>query len=222
MLDVKQAWQYSTGAGVTVALIDTGVTPNPRFPGAVRRRRLCDGAGQRRADRLREPRHRGGLDHRRGTVQPGGRPTPRPAGAARHRRPSRANPAPTSAATAAAEAHDGDRDRTAATTAPPSRRRRRPRPPRPGDPAVQQPLVPGPPPGAPDGIVGVAPDAALISIRQSSVAFGPARPTPTSRSGAPQGRRHPRRWPGAIRHAADLGVKVINVSWRRASTPPRR
>jgi len=32
MLDVAKAWKYSTGAGVTVGLIDTGVTPNPRFP----------------------------------------------------------------------------------------------------------------------------------------------------------------------------------------------
>ena len=32
MLDITQAWKYSTGAGVTVAIIDTGVTPNPRFP----------------------------------------------------------------------------------------------------------------------------------------------------------------------------------------------
>ena len=32
MLNIKQAWQYSTGAGVAVALIDTGVTPGPRFP----------------------------------------------------------------------------------------------------------------------------------------------------------------------------------------------
>jgi len=32
MLDIRAAWQYSTGAGVSVALIDTGVTPNPRFP----------------------------------------------------------------------------------------------------------------------------------------------------------------------------------------------
>ncbi len=31
MLNVAQAWQYSTGAGVSVAIIDTGVTPNPRF-----------------------------------------------------------------------------------------------------------------------------------------------------------------------------------------------
>lgn len=32
MLSIEQAWQYSTGAGVTVGVIDTGVTPNPRFP----------------------------------------------------------------------------------------------------------------------------------------------------------------------------------------------
>ena len=32
MMNLKQAWQYSTGAGVKVAIIDTGVTPNPRVP----------------------------------------------------------------------------------------------------------------------------------------------------------------------------------------------
>ena len=32
MLDIAKAWKYSTGAGVTVGMIDTGVTPNPRFP----------------------------------------------------------------------------------------------------------------------------------------------------------------------------------------------
>src|ERR1700692_2690863 len=32
MLDATAAWQYSTGAGVTVALIDTGLTPRRRFP----------------------------------------------------------------------------------------------------------------------------------------------------------------------------------------------
>lgn len=32
MLDVASAWQYSTGNGVTVAVIDTGVNPNPRLP----------------------------------------------------------------------------------------------------------------------------------------------------------------------------------------------
>jgi membrane-anchored mycosin MYCP len=71
--------------------------------------------------------------------------------------------------------------------------------------------VPGLPPGAPDGIVGVAPDAALISIRQSSTAFGPANPTPQDVQA--------HRKAGdiitlarAIRHAADMGVRVMNIS----------
>ena len=32
MLGIAAAWQYSTGNGVPVAVIDTGVTPNPRLP----------------------------------------------------------------------------------------------------------------------------------------------------------------------------------------------
>lgn len=32
MLNIEAAWQYSTGAGVTVGVIDTGVTPSARFP----------------------------------------------------------------------------------------------------------------------------------------------------------------------------------------------
>lgn len=32
MLNVSKAWQFSTGNGVTVALIDTGVTPDRGFP----------------------------------------------------------------------------------------------------------------------------------------------------------------------------------------------
>jgi membrane-anchored mycosin MYCP len=72
-------------------------------------------------------------------------------------------------------------------------------------------LVPGPPPGGPDGVVGVAPDATLISIRQSSVAFSPAHPTPEE---ADQHRKAGdlMSLARAIRTAADLGVKVINVS----------
>ena len=83
----------------------------------------------------------------------------------------------------------------------------------PGDPdRRQQPLVPGPPPGAPDGIVGVAPDAALISIRQSSVAFSPG---PSHAGGGQDLHRKAgdvMTLARAIRHAADLGAKVINVS----------
>ncbi|ORA19947.1 type VII secretion-associated serine protease, partial [Mycobacterium arosiense ATCC BAA-1401 = DSM 45069] len=32
LLNITKAWQYSTGNGVPVAVIDTGVTPNPRLP----------------------------------------------------------------------------------------------------------------------------------------------------------------------------------------------
>ena len=70
---------------------------------------------------------------------------------------------------------------------------------------------PVPPPGAPDGVVGVAPDATLISIRQSSAAFAPAHPTPAE---AEQHRKAGDllSLARAIRTAADLGAKVINVS----------
>ena len=32
MLNIAKAWQYSTGNGVPVAVIDTGVNPSPRLP----------------------------------------------------------------------------------------------------------------------------------------------------------------------------------------------
>jgi membrane-anchored mycosin MYCP len=32
MLNLQEAWEFSRGAGVKVAVIDTGVTPHPRFP----------------------------------------------------------------------------------------------------------------------------------------------------------------------------------------------
>ncbi len=32
LLNISKAWQYSTGNGVPVAVIDTGVSPNPRLP----------------------------------------------------------------------------------------------------------------------------------------------------------------------------------------------
>ena len=32
MLNLQEAWQFGRGAGVKVAVIDTGVSPHPRFP----------------------------------------------------------------------------------------------------------------------------------------------------------------------------------------------
>lgn len=213
MLNIKQAWQHSTGAGVTVAIVDTGVTPNPRFPA------LFPGGDYVMG--LRD----GGLTdcENHGTVvasiigaapsDPADRPARKPAHAQADAPPPPvpANPAPTSAPPPPPPAQTV----TVTAPAPPPP----PPPPPPGDapaegppqPGGAQPLVAGPPPGAPDGIVGVAPDATLISIRQSSVAFSPAHPTAQERD------QH--RKAGdvlslakAIRTAADLGAKVINVS----------
>jgi membrane-anchored mycosin MYCP len=68
--------------------------------------------------------------------------------------------------------------------------------------------------GAPaaDGFAGVAPDAAIVSVRQSSAQYSPANPSggdvqqaKTAGSVATLAR--------AVRHAADLpGVKVMNIS----------
>ena len=50
-LNIKQAWQYSTGVGVPVAIIDTGVTANPRFPQLYPGGRLRPRIGERRRQR---------------------------------------------------------------------------------------------------------------------------------------------------------------------------
>ena len=60
-------------------------------------------------------------------------------------------------------------------------------------------------------MVGVAPDATLISIRQSSTSFGPAHPTADDIA-AHRKAGDILTLARAIRHAADLGVKVMNVS----------
>lgn len=227
-LNIQQAWQYSTGAGVTVAIIDTGVTPNVRLPA------LFPGG-----DYVMGLQNGGLTDcENHGTVvasiigsspsNPADRPAPKPAGAQAGPPPPSAvpaNPAPTSPPPPPPPAQTV----TVTAPAPPAPAPPPPPPPPPPDgdtpappegdtpadgapaPGSAQPLVAGPPPGAPDGIVGVAPDATLISIRQSSVAFSPAHPTPQEQD------QH--RKAGdvltlakAIRTAADLGAKVINVS----------
>ncbi len=131
MLDLPEAWKTSRGGGVTVAIIDSGVTPQPRLPKLT-----------------------GGGDYVAGS--------------------------------------DGLVDCD-------------------GHGTVVAGIIAGRP-GA-DGFSGVAPDAALISIRQSSAQYSPRTP---SAEGDPQQAKTAgdvATLARAVRHAADLpGVRVMNIS----------
>ena len=79
-------------------------------------------------------------------------------------------------------------------------------------PAAPPPLDP-PPAGPADAFTGIAPDAELISIRQSSQAFSlkdayTGDEDPQTRQKSDNIRTMAR----AIRHAADMGARVINIS----------
>lgn len=218
MLNVSKAWQYSTGNGVAVAVIDTGVNPSPRLPVVPGGDYIMGGDGLTDCDA------HGTIVASLIAAAPKGAPMPAPM-------PSvPAFPAPSGG--------------PAAVTGPPppGSPASPPALPQPPPPSVPEPLqppaepttpspgdapanTPGDPdaggqddpevslpnPGAPDGVVGVAPHATVISIRQSSRAYEAETPGP--------GDIETRRKAGtvatlarAIVHAADLGAKVINVS----------
>ncbi len=224
MLNIGRAWQYSTGHGVAVAVIDTGVTPSPRLPVAPGGDYIMGGDGLEDCDA-------------HGTVvasliaaAPQGVPIPPPMPAAPAFPPPAVapvlpGPPPPGEAVPEAPPPPGGEAPPPPDTPPPdplSPAADDPAPGQltdapanaPGDPdpnAPDDPEIPAPPPGAPDGVAGVAPHATVISIRQSSRAYEPQTPEP--------GDHEARRKAGtvatlarAIVHAADLGAKVINVS----------
>ncbi len=84
----------------------------------------------------------------------------------------------------------------------------------PPDPQTEdEPAVPPPPPGAPDGVVGVAPHATIISIRQSSRAFEPVNPPPADPNSDEKVKAGTlNTLARAVVHAANMGAKVINIS----------
>jgi membrane-anchored mycosin MYCP len=213
MLDITKAWKFSTGAGVTVGMIDTGVTPNPRFPA------LFAGGDYVMGD------ENGGLfdcdSH--GTVvasiiaaqpsDPAAKPPPMPPNAGPPPPPPdvEASPFPTTPPPAP------PKPSTVTVTAPPPPAAPPPEPPPEDAPAAgpggaDVPPVPPPPPGSPDGVVGVAPDAAIISVRQSSSAFGPARPQPGDNEEMRRKAGDIATLARAIVHLANLGVRVMNIS----------
>lgn len=133
LLDLDKAHQFSTGAGVTVAVIDTGVAPNPRLPRLTGLGDYVDGG-----DGLSDCDMHGTLV----AAVIGGQPAP------------------------------GDQ------------------------------------------FVGVAPDAALISIRQSSANFTPEQPRQVDGLSQAQVEQAGRidALAEAIVHAANAGARVINMS----------
>jgi membrane-anchored mycosin MYCP len=216
MLNIAKAWQYSTGNGVAVAVIDTGVNPNPRLPVVAGGDYIMGGDGLMDCDA-------------HGTVvasviaaAPQGAPMPAPMPAAPAGPPPAGPPAVYSAPLPPAGQPPPPAPPPPPTPVTITETKPLPPPPppadepanAPGDPTADQaedPEVPPPPPGAPDGVAGVAPHAVVISIRQSSRAYEPANPAP----GDPQARRKAgtvATLGSAIVHAADMGAKVINVS----------
>ncbi|WP_313673454.1 type VII secretion-associated serine protease mycosin [Mycolicibacterium sp.] len=226
MLNIAKAWQYSTGHGVPVAVIDTGVNPTPRLPVVPGGDYIeggdgltdCDAHGTVVASLIGAapmgtpmpppmppapafPALPGGPPATSGPLPPGS-PAPPPAPPAPVPAPGEPVPAPGEPVPAPGEPVPADQPPQVVVQ--PSNG---PADPNSGD----VPEVPPPPPGAPDGVVGVAPHATLISIRQSSRAYEPQSPAP--------GDIEARRKAGtvatlarAIVHAANMGAKVINVS----------
>ncbi|WP_459758420.1 S8 family serine peptidase, partial [Mycobacterium riyadhense] len=216
MLNISKAWQYSTGNGVPVAIIDTGINPSPRL------RVVPGGDYIMGGDGLMDCDAHGTIVASVIGAAPQGSPVPAPMPSAPAFPPPAAPPA-----TDSAPPPPGGPPPPPAPPPPPTPvtiTETKPAPPpppppdepsnAPGDPGngpPDDPEVPPPPPGAPDGVVGVAPHAVIMSIRQSSRAFEPVNPGP--------GDMEVRRKAGsiatlasAIVHAANMGAKVINIS----------
>lgn len=217
LVNISKAWQYSTGNGVPVAVIDTGVSPNPRLPVVPGGDYIMGEDGLSDCDA-----HGTVVSSIIAAAPLGILPMPRamPATAAF---PPPAGPPPVTAAPAPPVEVPPPMPppppvTITQTVAPP------PPPPEdagamapsngPPDPQTEdEPAVPPPPPGAPDGVVGVAPHATIISIRQSSRAFEPVNPSsagPNSDEKVKAGTLDS--VARAVVHAANMGAKVINIS----------
>ena len=219
MLNISKAWQYSTGNGVPVAVIDTGVNPSPRLPVVPGGDYIMGGDGLMDCD------SHGTVVASLIAAAPQGTPMPAPMPAA-PAFPPPAGPPPADAAppppggpppplapppppspvtitetkpsaataTAAAAGRAVQRARRSrhpgSRTTPRCRRRRRARP---------------------TGSPGSHRTRVIISIRQSSRAYEPENPG----GGDMEARKKAgtiATLASAIVHAANMGAKVINIS----------
>src|SRR5271155_2071759 len=246
MLNLPEAWRFGRGAGVRIAVIDTGVTPHPRLPHLVPGGDYVMGGGDGLSDcdahgTIVASMIGGAPASAEGPGVPGPRrPPPFPP---RDPPPPAPPPQPISVAPPPPQT-------ITLVPAPPSSEEPGNSPPPVGaPPASQEPKTPGaanhgrgktvlpgysrggqvvsvdyprpaapppqdPPPAGPgDAFTGIAPDAELISIRQSSQAFN----LKDAYTGDEDPQTRQRRdnifsMARAIVHAANMGAKVINIS----------
>lgn len=182
LLNLPEAWKFGRGAGVSVAVIDTGVSPHPRLPTLVGGGDYVEGG-----DGLTDCDAHGTWMASLIAAWPndGNSPPPPP--------PPGQQPPP---------APDG-------APAPPAARQDQEQPGDAGAEPAEDGRAPWPPP---DAFSGIAPEVKLISIRQSSLAFSPVSafgdPDPVRRRKAGDVQTMAM----AIVHAANMGARVINIS----------
>lgn len=248
MLNLAEAWRFNRGGGVTVAVIDTGVTPHPRLPNLVGGGDYVMAGG----DGLSDCDAHGTLVASMIAAAPDNGVTPLPPPRQTRRPPSvptnEPTPTPVTPQTTIIV-----QPPTIIAPPPPAEEPGPPPPPwvpqQPAAPPPAQGPAPGPVPGAsnhargtislpsysggarvapvdrrvpsapplpasaPDAFSGIAPDVQVISIRQSSQAFGPKEPFADRQD--PQLREKTdgiRTMARAIVHAANMGASVINIS----------
>lgn len=266
MLNLPEAWQFGRGAGVKVAVIDTGVTPHPRLPHLIPGGDYimggdglsdCDAHGTIVASMIGAAPASGAVPlppaprkpvtiptteppakapppqtvtlsplPQTVTMVPGepefpppfGAPPPSPPPAPGAEPPAAPSPPPAPGVEPpAAQAPATNRGDSGTVTLPgyPGRSHviqvDHPRAPHPLLPAL--PTPPGAPTQASDAYSGIAPDVDIISIRQSSDAFGlkdayTGDEDPQTRAKIDNVETMAR----AIVHAADMGAQVINLS----------
>lgn len=216
LLNLPDAWKFGRGAGVTVALIDTGVSPHPRLPTLVGGGDYieggdgltdCDAHGTWIASLIAAWPNDGNSPPppaREGQPPPPG-DTPAPAEGGGEQPAAPPPPAPPTGGPAALTTTD-----PSVPGVEPAAMSQVPLPEAP-IPGTDQPAAPPPWP-PPDAFSGIAPEAKLISIRQSSLAWSPegayGDPDPVTRRKAGDVAT----MASAIVHAANMGAKVINIS----------
>jgi membrane-anchored mycosin MYCP len=266
MLNLSEAWQFGRGAGVKVAVIDTGVSPHPRFPHLIPGGDYvmpggdglsdCDAHGTIVASMIAAAPANGAAPvpaspRRPITIPttekppppqtvtlspvpaptitmipvpapspspeegaPGGGPAPAPPQAPAQQAPAQQAPAQQAPGP---QAPAGNRGGGTVTIPGYSGGRQliKVDNPRPLDPApAPQPPAPAPSPAPPpDAFSGIAPDVDVISIRQSSQAFGLKDAYTGDEDPQTQQKiDNVQTMARAIVHAANMGASVINIS----------